>query len=88
MDPAVVSCFRAADGPLRQALPDFSAFLPAHCEGLDAACAAALAAAGEATLSTRQILRVRAARAEEPIAFADMFAAALSCRARGQTLSC
>ncbi|HXQ45770.1 MAG TPA: STY4851/ECs_5259 family protein [Caulobacteraceae bacterium] len=88
-DAALLSCFRAGDADLRAALPDFSGrFLPAHWEGLDAPCAAALAAAGQARLSRRQVLRARAARAEEPIAFADLFAACLSSLAQGRALSC
>jgi hypothetical protein len=83
---AAVSCFRTPDSAVRELLPEFK-FLPVHWEGLDAACAVALAAAGQAHLNIRQILRVRQARAEEPLAFTDMFAAALNSRARGKALT-
>jgi hypothetical protein len=86
-DPAAASCFRAADSEVASRLPTYR-FMPVHWEGLDAPCAAALAAAGEGWLSPRQIRRVRQARAEEPLSFADMFAAALHSRARGEALTC
>lgn len=85
-DPSRASCFR--QGGMTERLPSFSAFMPIHWEGLDAACACALAAAGEATLSDRQLVAARAARAEEPVAFNDMYAAALSVLARGGRLEC
>ncbi|HEY3798533.1 MAG TPA: STY4851/ECs_5259 family protein [Caulobacteraceae bacterium] len=79
------SCFRAADCEVRDHLPEFK-FLPIHWEGVDAACAAALSAAGDGQLTLRQTLRVRQARAEEPISFTDAFAATLSRRAASQPL--
>jgi hypothetical protein len=85
-DPSRASCFR--HGGLADLLPNFSAFLPIHWEGLDAACACALAAAGRATLTDHQLVVARAARAEEPICFNDMYAAALSVLARGGRLEC
>ena len=85
-NPSRASCFR--QGGLTALLPDFSAYQPIHWEGLDAACACALAAAGMAALSDQQLVGARSARAEEPIAFNDMYAAALSVLARGGSLEC
>lgn len=85
-DPSRASCFRP--GGAQGRLPDFSIFMSAHWEGLDAACACALSAAGLTTLTDRQVLAARNARAEEPVSFNDMYAAALSALARGDSLTC
>lgn len=85
-DPSRASCFRPNGAQGR--LPDFSKFLAAHWEGLDAPCACALAAAGQQTLTDQQILAARTARAEEPVSFNDMYAAALTALARGDNLLC
>jgi len=85
-DPSRASCFRP-DG-VQGLLPNFSSFMSAHWEGLDAACACALSAAGKVTLTDRQVLTARNARAEEPVSFNDMYAAALSALARGDSLVC
>jgi len=85
-DPSRASCFRS--GAIKDLLPNFSAFLPVHWEGLDAACACALAAAGQVTLNDRQVIAARNARAEEPVSFNDMYAAALSGLARSDRLVC
>jgi hypothetical protein len=87
-DPMAVSCFRQGVATIAKALPDFSSFLPMHWEGLDAACACALAAAGLGPLTYQQVVRARSARAEELLSFTDMYAACLSALARGQKLVC
>ena len=87
LDPAKISCFRAADSPVREFLPASWTFLPTHWEGLDAACAAAIAAAGLASLEPRFVRRIRAAQAQEPLSFADLYAAAFLALAQNKPLS-
>jgi hypothetical protein len=82
------SCFREQGSELSARLPSFERFDASQWEGLDAACAAALAAAGLVRLSDRHILRIRAARAEEPFSFAESYAACLLMLAKNQPLSC
>ncbi len=88
VDPASLSCFRATDSPVREHLPDFTRFDPSQWEGLDAPCAAALAAAGHAKLKSKMMGRIRAALAEEPLSFADMYAASLTLLAHHRPLNC
>lgn len=82
------SIFRAKGGVLTDRLPDLSRFDSSQWEGLDAAFAAALSAAGAVSLDRDQIQRVRLARAEEPISFRDLYVASLLRLARGQSLEC
>lgn len=87
--PAVaVSCFRAEGSDYRTQLPDLARFDVSQWEGLDAAFAAALAAAGQAQLRRHELLRIRAAFAEEPVSFRDLYAASLMRLARGEPLRC
>ena len=76
-EPGKVSCFRAPDCTVRDRLPAVWPFHAGHWEGLDAACAAALSAAGQAILKPKHIQRIRAAHAQEPLSFADIYAASL-----------
>ena len=87
-DVGSTSCFRLTDTPTAALLPDFQRFDASQWEGLDAACAAALSAAGAVTLTPRQVLRIRDARAQEPFSFADMYRAALLLLARNAPLTC
>jgi len=87
-DTFVASCFRAADSPVRDRLPATWPFHTGQWEGLDAACAAAIAAAGLAQLDPRLIQRIRVAEAQEPLSFADLFAAAFLSLAQGRALTC
>jgi hypothetical protein len=88
IDPALASIFRAPESPVRELMPPAWPFDPSHWEGLDAACAAAASAAGRACLSPRQIQRIRAARAQEPMSFADLFQAAFLSLANDKPLNC
>lgn len=88
VDPATVSIFRRANSEVSPHLPDFSRFDPSQWEGLDAACAGAISATGKGQLTPSEILRIRSARAEEPLSFADMYAEALRLLARNAPLSC
>ena len=88
INPAEVSCFRSADSPVRSLLPPSWPFLPIHWEGLDAACAAAIAAAGIVRLEPAFVRRIRSAQAQEPLSFADLYAAAFRSLAQNQPLSC
>ncbi|HEY5071763.1 MAG TPA: STY4851/ECs_5259 family protein [Caulobacteraceae bacterium] len=88
IDPARASCFRAIDSLVRDRLPATWPFHTGQWEGLDAACAAAIAAAGLARLEPRHIQRIRAAEAQEPLSFADLFAAAFLSLAQGRALAC
>ena len=88
IDPASASMFRRHGSEVAPLLPDLSRFDASQWEGLDAACAAAISASGQALPPPNQILRIRAARAEEPLSFADMYAEALRLLAHNKPLSC
>ncbi len=82
------SCFRSGDSQIGDLLPATWPFHPVHWEGLDAACAAAISAAGRARPAPREFHRIRAAQAQEPLSFADLYAASLRLLARNQPLAC
>jgi len=89
---AAASCFRRPGSALAGRLPVFP-FDDSFREGLDAPCAAALAAAARPddprliVLDTEQVRRARDARSREPRSFADIYAACLSLLARGAELT-
>ena len=87
-EPMLVSCFRAFDCPVRDLMPPSWPFQARQWEGLDAACAAAISAAGRARLGPKLINSIRAARAQEPISFGDLFGAAFLRLANNKLLSC
>lgn len=72
------TCFR--DDPLFKSVPPeaFSHFDATHWEALEAPWAAALRAAGQVTLSRKQLFRVRAAMAEDPVHFTEAYVAFLT----------
>ena len=86
------SCFRRRGSTLAQRLPSFVFDTRFH-EYLDAPCAVALAAAAQhddiqpVVLDPEQVRRARDARALEPHAFGDLYAAALTLLAQQRSLS-
>jgi hypothetical protein len=88
IEPEKASCFRSADSPVRDSLPATWPFMAQHWEGLDAACAAAICAAGRAELGDAHVQRIRAAQAQEPLSFADLYAAALRLLMQAKPLIC